>query len=463
MLTEYNGDIIIYDNIGNPIQYGYRDYQFTWEMGNQLESVYKLSTGELLYQYTYNEDGLRISSTDVAENTTTYYTWVNGMLTSQKTDTNMWYFIYDSNKTIVGFTFNGEAYLYIKNLQGDIIGILDSAGNQIVEYTYDAWGNVLSIIDSSTNAIGANNPFRYRGYFFDNDTGFYYLQNRYYDAQVGRFINSDDVKYLGASETILGYNLFAYCENNVINYSDQMGNYITVYMGKESWKDMVNRHYNYNSSQDKNWGWKYILNQDKDADEFMYGGVGFKRVLVKRTRIFMFVYNYYKYQYNDLYSDYNGCGWIATYNALLLMGKRVKPSSIIKWYESNNGLILNGLFGTNPLSIAKYFRNQWKYTVKTGYCNLSKASSVETLSELIKKGKSAVLTFGWADLTDIDVGAHNIAVKYDVNKKKFAAYNLGKQIQYYSDLQSLLKAADSVLVIKNKQKDLPIYYTVICS
>ena len=101
--------------------------------------------------------------------------------------------------------------------------LLDGQGNCVVEYTYDAWGKVLSKTGSMAGTLGNDNPLRYRGYYYDQETGFYYLQSRYYDPATGRFINADDVSFLGASGTALSYNLFAYCENNPMNNIDLNG------------------------------------------------------------------------------------------------------------------------------------------------------------------------------------------------------------------------------------------------
>ena len=87
-------------------------------------------------------------------------------------------------------------------------------------YTYDAWGKVIS----ATGALANLNPFRYRGYYYDGETGLYYLQSRYYDPETGRFINADDVDYIGADGSLLSYNLFAYCKNNPVNRFDAEGN-----------------------------------------------------------------------------------------------------------------------------------------------------------------------------------------------------------------------------------------------
>ncbi len=126
------------------------------------------------------------------------------------------YFYYDGD-TPIGFDFNDNHYYYITNLQGDIIAILDNAGECVAEYSYDAWGNCTIVSD--TDGIAEINPLRYRGYYFDSDTGLYYLQSRYYDPQTGRFINADEPEMISQGV----YNLFAYCEEDPINYSDSDG------------------------------------------------------------------------------------------------------------------------------------------------------------------------------------------------------------------------------------------------
>ena len=101
----------------------------------------------------------------------------------------------------------------------------------MVEYTYDAWGNVLSITGQYASSLGKDNPIRYRGYYYDSETGFYYLQSRYYDPAIRRFISADDPELLGANGTFIGYNLYAYCDNNPVNNSDPSGHWIQYVVG----------------------------------------------------------------------------------------------------------------------------------------------------------------------------------------------------------------------------------------
>ena len=117
---------------------------------------------------------------------------------------------------------NTSTYYYLRNLQGDVIGIYNTSGTKVVGYTYDAWGNCT--IDSSTTdyTLAHDNPIRYRGYYYDEDTGLYYLNSRYYNPEWRRFISPDDTAYLDA-ETPNGLNLYCYCNNDPINYADPSG------------------------------------------------------------------------------------------------------------------------------------------------------------------------------------------------------------------------------------------------
>ena len=220
-LTEYDEVGIEYDVVGNPVEY--LGDKLTWTMGRQLASF-----GD--NTYTYNEDGIRTSKT-VNTVTTTYY--LDGTNIIEQTDgTNTLHFHYDSNDEIIGFAYNQADYFYVKNAMSDIIGIVDDSGNLITSYAYDAWGKVLSVTGSNIE-LGNLNPFRYRSYYYDSDIEMYYLQSRYYDPEICRFINSDDVNFIGATGTVGSYNAFAYCENNPVNGWDYLGySAIAVFQSK---------------------------------------------------------------------------------------------------------------------------------------------------------------------------------------------------------------------------------------
>ena len=218
LLTAYDGTPITYDAIGNPLSY--RGWSFTWQGGRQLASA---SDGTTSLSFVYNESGLRTEKT--VGSASHRYVYRGSTLVAEITDDYALYFHHDANAGIVGFTYvsgNTEAeYFYRKNLQGDVIGIVDANGASVAEYRYDAWGQILS----ATGTMASVNPIRYRGYYFDQETGLYYLQSRYYDPVVGRFINADDAGTLGANGEILSYNLFAYCLNNPVSSIDPNGEF----------------------------------------------------------------------------------------------------------------------------------------------------------------------------------------------------------------------------------------------
>ena len=202
-LTSYNGESIVYNAAGYPTSY--RGSALTWSNGN----LTKFGTTT----FSYNDAGIRIR-----KGTTEYFVKGNQILAEKRGSTVIHYYYDDSG--VAGFEYGGQQYYYRKNLQGDIVEIYDSCGNRRCVYQYDAWGNLLSQESSELQKI---NPFRYRGYYYDTETGLYYLNSRYYDPETGRFISPDDVLFLHP-ERVNGLNLFAYCMNNPIMKLDKNGN-----------------------------------------------------------------------------------------------------------------------------------------------------------------------------------------------------------------------------------------------
>ena len=168
--------------------------------------------------YKYGADGLRTQK-KVGSTTYNYY-YADGLLVRQTWGSNYMDFLYDESGSAYSFIYNGTQYYYLKNLQGDVVRILNTSGTTVVAYSYDAWGKC-TITSGASNAIANANPIRYRGYYYDTDTGFYYLQSRYYDPAVKRFINADG--YINANGDFIGFNMYTYCSNNPINLSDSNG------------------------------------------------------------------------------------------------------------------------------------------------------------------------------------------------------------------------------------------------
>ena len=218
-LTKYGTYNITYDEIGNPINYR-NGITFSWKNGRWLASTTLSDNTTVTYQY--NANGMRTKKT-VGSTVTNYYYDSNNNLIGLKSGADVAYFYYDTDNSPISMKYNNNMYYYVKNLQGDIVKILDSNGSAVASYYYDAWGTITRKTVTNTT-IDTLSPFRYRGYVYDTDTGFYYLQSRYYDPQTGRFLNAD-IYADTVSGSPLSTNTFAYCENNAINYSDKYGLY----------------------------------------------------------------------------------------------------------------------------------------------------------------------------------------------------------------------------------------------
>ena len=246
LLTAYDGHEIIYDAIGNPLQY-YDNAQFVWRNGRQLQARL---TAQGATVYSYQADGLRTKKA-LPDGSYSRYYWLDGALLAEERHTAdgalayTFVFDYDEMGAPVGFALRRgtsgtwENYFYAKNLQGDIeelyrIGATANDCDRVAYYEYDPWGKPLRVRDADGAQVSdpahiANlNPLRYRGYYYDTDTGFYYLQSRYYDPQIGRFINADS--YASTGQGVAGCNMFAYCGNNAI---------VRIEIGGTSWKDVI--------------------------------------------------------------------------------------------------------------------------------------------------------------------------------------------------------------------------------
>ena len=220
-MTFYKDGRIYYDSIGNPTQY-YNSASFEWAKGRQLQRV-QLADGTYL-SFRYNDEGVRTRKT--VNGVETYFYLDGTNILAQKTGNDILWFNYDANGTRISITMpNGAVYYYAYNAQGDVIGLysVNQYGYFVpqVYYTYDAWGKVLSITGNMADTLGQQNPFRYRGYYYDSETQFYYLNSRYYDPEVGRFINADGQLTTGSD--LSGMNLFAYCGNDPVNRTDSTG------------------------------------------------------------------------------------------------------------------------------------------------------------------------------------------------------------------------------------------------
>ena len=214
-LTAFNGASISYDAIGNPTSDG--TWSYIWEKGRQLQQISKV--GEVV-RFVYNEDGLRVQKVAVTTGTTNY-TLHGKNIVHMTQGSNSLHFFYDAQDKPAVVLFNGTAYAYLYNLQGDVIGLVDSNGTKMVSYSYDAWGKMISKTGSLASTLGTIQPFRYRGYVFDEETGLYYLRSRYFNPNLCRFVNADS--HLGFRGEIFAHNVYTYCVNSPVCLLDNDG------------------------------------------------------------------------------------------------------------------------------------------------------------------------------------------------------------------------------------------------
>ena len=216
MLT-VDGQVYTYDAVGNLLADGKRTY--TWQMGSQLAKV----TGDgLEAAYTYDASGIRTSKT--VNGVKTEYLTAGSRILAEKKNGTWQQYLYDGDGQLTAMTYKGKDYYFIRDNLRVITGLVDSEGKAVVNYRYNSWGKLLSITGSMAESLGKDNPYRYKGYYYDEETGMYYLKNRYYDPEICRFISADDVTVMIDSPMSLGdKNLYAYSDNDPINKKDEDG------------------------------------------------------------------------------------------------------------------------------------------------------------------------------------------------------------------------------------------------
>lgn len=236
ILTKLNENQIITDNIGNPISIG-NDIEMVWSDSRILSEYHNLNNN-ILFEYDMND----YRTKKIVNNNVINFYYENDKLIYQKDENNILYFIRDYSGELIGFKYNNNYYYYKKNLEEDIIGIIDSLGNIIANYSYDSWGNILDITDSNgdsimnqNNHIAIINPFRYRSYYYDVETNLYYLGKRYYSPELHRFLSIDN-KFPRYTSNMKNFNLYLYCNNNPVNSYDDNGTKLSDWISKQSKK-----------------------------------------------------------------------------------------------------------------------------------------------------------------------------------------------------------------------------------
>ena len=227
-LLSWNGKSYAYDAGGNPTVL--RGMTLTWGEGRRLKRIVG-TAGEVTF--AYDSDGKRVKKTSGNTETKYYYngSTLSGLVrtTTGNTGTTKTtvQFVYDAEGKPFLLRLNGKTdYFYLYNGLGDVVGLIDSSNKVVVRYQYNSWGKVTSSEDTSGVSLATLNPFCYRKYVYDSETGLYCLGSRYYDPEVGRFVNADDTDVIFAKPQELGSkNLYAYCDNNPVAREDYAGEF----------------------------------------------------------------------------------------------------------------------------------------------------------------------------------------------------------------------------------------------
>ena len=203
-----------YDANGNLLNDG--KYTYSWTKGSLLEKV----TGDGLEAvYTYDASGIRTSKK--VNGITTEYLTAGGSVLSEKKNGVWQHYLYDGSGQLMAIRYKGADYYYIRDGLMSITGLVDANGTAVVNYRYDSWGMLTGITGSMAGTLGKDNPYRFKGYYYDEETGMYYLKSRYYQPEICRFISADN--YASTGQGILGHNVYCYCGNNPVNAMDPDG------------------------------------------------------------------------------------------------------------------------------------------------------------------------------------------------------------------------------------------------
>ena len=304
------------------------------------------------------------------------------------------YFYYDSDGELTGFEYGGNDYYYVKNLQNDIIGILDSSGNLVVEYEYDAWGKLLSITGSLAATVGVANPFRYRSYYYDNESGLYYLQSRYYSPDLMRFISVDEPEMIFKDQM----NLHSYCDNDPVNYVDPDGMWVwrVLYIVPGTLPLALVKEINKAFARDNH----------KYNQKYEVTGI---------------VHDPYKVnmRYGKSTVTNKGCGAIAVHNAMILLKGGKKLSDVVYYFDTRE--ILFTAINMSITSMRDYIKSQKYKAIMEMWPTLS-SSKNKNLDSYIKNApnKIAIVAFKYGSGTDKGCW-HYITVKW--NGTQFELYN----------------------------------------
>ena len=205
-----------YDANGNLLSDG--KYTYSWTKGSLLAKV----TGDgLEAAYTYDASGIRTSKT--VNGVKTEYLTAGGSILAEKKNGKWQQYLYDGSGQLMAIRYKGADYYYIRDGLMCITGLVDANGTAVVNYFYDSWGRMLNITGSLAASLGKDNPYRFKGYYYDDETRMYYLKSRYYQPEICRFISADTIEVLDCQGDLNDKNLYAYCDNNPVMRVDTGG------------------------------------------------------------------------------------------------------------------------------------------------------------------------------------------------------------------------------------------------
>lgn len=406
MLTKVGNLSIGYDGSGNPLYYANKDSLYddmSWENGRQLVHLTVEGSGLYSLDFNYDSDGIRTRKTVTPyRESTTVHTYVtqNGKVVRETigsgSTAKVLDFLYDTSGRpfALKYSTNGGAsfatYYYVLNLQSDVVALMTESRAIVAQYTYNAWGKVLS----ATGAMADINPIRYRGYYYDAETGFYYLQSRYYDPANHRFINAD--AFASTGQGFLGYNMFAYCMSNPVMLNDSTGSFpIGIIDIGDIIKSIVDRFQEDYTKEE------YITDQDAE-------GIGSLRL-------------------GSATIGHGGCGIVACYNAMLKLGESPSLKQIARSFEDNGYLNVSGLLGTLPIYIENWFNSKGYIAVQVEFI----PENYELVRLFSEKADACILWYGYTSSSFPWMGAH--FVMYERFEEGYNFYNTPNGISYRKD------------------------------
>ena len=253
-MMSVDGRACVYDAVGNLLTDGKRTY--IWQMGSQLAKV----TGEgLEASYKYDASGIRTSKT--VNGVKTEYLTAGSRILAEKKNGTWQHYLYDGDGQLTAMTYKGKDYYFVRDNLRVITSLVDSDGKTVVNYSYNSWGKLLGITGSMAESLGEDNPYRYKGYYYDEETGMYYLKSRYYDPEICRFNSADAATVMiDLPMSLADKNLYAYCDNDPVNKKDESGE-LSEYVAMGIIGAVSNVGLSYLTAQflGQDYGWKNVL------------------------------------------------------------------------------------------------------------------------------------------------------------------------------------------------------------